>query len=92
VDQEWLSDIGKELFNPSQTTWSSSPERLLDPNHVPPLDNSLAQYTGGDVRVERDLSQMALGPAPYPNLAHLVVGFQVNSEHRINLIKIYQII
>jgi processing peptidase subunit alpha len=85
VDQEWLSDIGKELFNPSQTTWSSSPERLLDPNHVPPLDNSLAQYTGGDVRIERDLSQMALGPAPYPNLAHLVVGFQVNKGNCINL-------
>ena len=34
-------------------------------------------YTGGEIRVEKDLSQMALGPTPFPNLAHLVVGFQV---------------
>uniref|UniRef100_A0A914L2B2 Peptidase M16 C-terminal domain-containing protein n=1 Tax=Meloidogyne incognita TaxID=6306 RepID=A0A914L2B2_MELIC len=33
-------------------------------------------YTGGEVRIEKDLSQIALGPTPFPNLAHLVVGFQ----------------
>jgi mitochondrial-processing peptidase subunit alpha len=68
-------DAGKELFNPNQTTWATSPERLL--GELPPVDDSLAQYTGGDVRIERDLSQVALGPTPFPNLAHLVIGFQV---------------
>ena len=34
-------------------------------------------YTGGEVRTEKDLSQMALGPTSFLNLAHLVVGFQV---------------
>ena len=76
VDQEWLEEAGRELFDPSKTTWSNSPERLLPHISQLEVDNSLAQYTGGEIRIERDLSQMALGPTPFPNLAHLVVGFQ----------------
>ena len=75
MDQQWLEDAGQELFDPSKTTWALAPERLLE--KPPPIDDSLAQYTGGDIRIEKDLSKMALGPAPFPNLAHIVVGFQV---------------
>ncbi|CAI4225722.1 unnamed protein product [Auanema sp. JU1783] len=55
------------------TTWSKNPDLLL-PN-VPSIDNSISQYTGGEVRMEKDLSKLAVG-TPYPNLAHVVLGFQ----------------
>uniref|UniRef100_A0A183CCF1 Mitochondrial-processing peptidase subunit alpha n=1 Tax=Globodera pallida TaxID=36090 RepID=A0A183CCF1_GLOPA len=74
VDQSWLVDVGKELFDPRKTTWNERPERLL--TDLPPADESLAQYTGGEVLIEKDLSQMALGPTPFPNLAHVVIGFE----------------
>lgn len=74
IDHDWLVDAAKELFDPRESTWVQQPERLL--KNIPPLDDSLAQYTGGEVRIEKDLSQIALGPTPFPNLAHLVVGFQ----------------
>ncbi|KAF7630936.1 hypothetical protein Mgra_00008805, partial [Meloidogyne graminicola] len=74
LDHEWLIDAAKELFDPRESTWAEQPDRLL--KNIPPLDDSVAQYTGGEVRVEKDLSQMALGPTPFPNLAHLVIGFK----------------
>uniref|UniRef100_A0A183C0W5 Mitochondrial-processing peptidase subunit alpha n=1 Tax=Globodera pallida TaxID=36090 RepID=A0A183C0W5_GLOPA len=60
VDQSWLVDVGKELFDPRKTTWNERPERLL--TDLPPADESVAQYTGGEVLIEKDLSQMALAP------------------------------
>lgn len=74
IDHDWLVDAAKKLFDPRESTWSQHPERLL--KNIPPLDDSLAQYTGGEIRVEKDLSQMALGPSPFPTLTHSVVGFQ----------------
>ncbi|KAL3101936.1 hypothetical protein niasHS_003345 [Heterodera schachtii] len=74
VDQQFLVEAGKELFDPRETIWEKHPERLL--TQLPTVDESLAQYTGGEVLIEKDLSQMALGPTPFPNLAHIVIGFE----------------
>ncbi|KAI1727337.1 peptidase m16 inactive domain-containing protein [Ditylenchus destructor] len=74
VEHELLEEAGKKFFSEHDSVWAKNPQVLL--HDTPPLDNSLAQYTGGEVRIKRDLSQMALGPTPFPNLAHVMIGFQ----------------
>ena len=37
-------------------------------------DRSIAQYTGGIVSREKDLSDVSLGPTPMPELGHIVIG------------------
>lgn len=39
----------KEYFNENDTTWVENPSLL--PSPIPDFDESIAQYTGGDVRV-----------------------------------------
>ncbi|KAK7095091.1 mitochondrial-processing peptidase subunit alpha-like [Littorina saxatilis] len=41
-----------------------------------PVDKSIAQYTGGLISIEKDLSNVSLGPTPMPELAHVVVGLE----------------
>ncbi|VDK57345.1 unnamed protein product [Anisakis simplex] len=74
VDHDLLVNAAEELFDASRTTWANDRSALL--SNEPPLDYSTAQYTGGDKRVLKDLSNMALGPSPFPNLAHFVIGFE----------------
>ncbi|VDM48713.1 unnamed protein product [Toxocara canis] len=74
VDHEVLVDAARELFDSSKTVWAKDSSLLL--HNEPPVDRSAAQYTGGDKRVVKDLSNMALGPSPFPNLAHFVLGFE----------------
>ncbi|KAF8384536.1 mppa-1 [Pristionchus pacificus] len=45
------------------------------PAGTPPVDGSRAQYTGGEVREQADLSKVGAG-TPYPLLAHLSLGFE----------------
>ena len=40
-------------------------------------DRSIAQYTGGVVSREKDLSDVSLGPTPMPELGHIVIGLQL---------------
>ncbi|MFH4973642.1 hypothetical protein AB6A40_000351 [Gnathostoma spinigerum] len=74
VDHKSFVDASVRLFDPSKTIWATEPSLCLP--DMPDLDESLAQYTGGELRVAKDLSHMALGPAPFPNLAHFVLGFE----------------
>lgn len=49
----------------------------------PHVDNSFAQYTGGLVTINKDLSNASLGPTPMPELAHLVIGLEsVSHQHK----------
>uniref|UniRef100_A0A8C6E2G6 Mitochondrial-processing peptidase subunit alpha n=1 Tax=Moschus moschiferus TaxID=68415 RepID=A0A8C6E2G6_MOSMO len=43
------------------------------PVHV---DRSVAQYTGGIVKLERDMSNVSLGPTPFPELTHIMIGLE----------------
>jgi len=80
VEHSELVNLSKELFNATNTAWAKAPHLLVD--KLPPVDHSIAQYTGGEFKKERDLSNMALGPTPFPNLAHLVLGFEgVSVKH-----------
>ncbi|CAI5437811.1 unnamed protein product [Caenorhabditis angaria] len=69
---EFVASVEKH-FNVEQSTWKVLSD-VVRPN-VPELDQSLAQYTGGELRVERDLTKLTIGK-PYPNLAHVVIGFE----------------
>lgn len=43
---------------------------------------SVAQYTGGIITREKDLSSVSLGPTPMPELAHLTIGLEsVSHQH-----------
>jgi len=45
-------------------------------------DRSIAQYTGGIVSREKDLSDVSLGPTPMPELGHIVIGLEsVGHQH-----------
>ncbi|PAV80496.1 hypothetical protein WR25_14989 [Diploscapter pachys] len=62
-----------KYFDYSTAAWNVDKGLLL--NKLPPIDNSIAQYAPGQIRVEKDLSGLSVG-RPYPNLAHVVVGFE----------------
>ncbi|XP_010837065.1 PREDICTED: mitochondrial-processing peptidase subunit alpha [Bison bison bison] len=40
------------------------------------VDRSVAQYTGGIVKLERDMSNVSLGPTPFPELTHIMIGLE----------------
>ncbi|KAI6205009.1 hypothetical protein M3Y94_00743200 [Aphelenchoides besseyi] len=80
VNHERLVEWCERLFDTKNTIWSRNDQLLVD--KLPPVDRSLAQYTGGELRQKRDLSRMARGPHPFPNLAHLMLGFEgVSVKH-----------
>jgi processing peptidase subunit alpha len=74
IDHETLVTLVDKYFNPTNAAWKMDPSLLL--SHLPPIDKSVAQYTGGEYRCVRDLSKMGYGPRDYPNLSHFVLGFE----------------
>ncbi|CAN9512920.1 unnamed protein product [Ophioblennius macclurei] len=40
------------------------------------VDLSVAQYTGGIVKMEKDMSDVSLGPTPIPELTHIMIGLE----------------
>ncbi|RXM92195.1 Mitochondrial-processing peptidase subunit alpha [Acipenser ruthenus] len=40
------------------------------------VDLSVAQYTGGIVKTEKDMSDVSLGPTPMPELTHIMIGLE----------------
>lgn len=52
------------------------------------VDRSVAQYTGGIVQVEKDLSDVSLGPNPMPELAHVVLGLESCSHQHDDFIAV----
>ncbi|XP_021367243.1 mitochondrial-processing peptidase subunit alpha-like isoform X2 [Mizuhopecten yessoensis] len=73
VDHQQFVEAVKESFLNKQPVWQDDP-KLIHPSAA--CDKSVAQYTGGDVRVNKDLSDVSLGPNPMPDLAHLVIGLE----------------
>lgn len=51
-------------------------------------DQSVAQYTGGLIQVEKDLSDVSLGPTPMPELAHFVLGVESCSHQHDDFIAV----
>ncbi|GAB1602777.1 mitochondrial-processing peptidase subunit alpha-like [Argonauta hians] len=73
MKHEALVSVAEEYFLNVTPSWDKDAS-LIKPTHG--ADNSLAQYTGGLVKVEKDLSNVSLGPTPMPELAHFVLGLE----------------
>ncbi|GIY07928.1 mitochondrial-processing peptidase subunit alpha [Caerostris extrusa] len=52
----------------------------------PPVDNSLSQYTGGLVKMEKDMASISFGPTPMPELAHFVLALESCSHQHSEFI------
>lgn len=68
VEHEHLVECARKYLLGVQPAWGA-PE-MVD------IDRSVAQYTGGIIKVERDMSNVSLGPTPIPELTHIMVGLE----------------
>jgi len=74
VEHEELVDITKKYFVEMEPVWTKSEKATSNC-----VDKSVAQYTGGIITTEKDLSSTSLGLAEgqmFPELAHLVIGLE----------------
>ncbi|KAM5300393.1 mitochondrial-processing peptidase subunit alpha isoform 3-T3 [Ctenodactylus gundi] len=68
VEHEHLVECAQKYLLGVQPTWHST--------GAGDVDRSVAQYTGGIVKLERDMSSVSLGPTPIPELTHIMVGLE----------------
>ncbi|XP_063492833.1 mitochondrial-processing peptidase subunit alpha isoform X1 [Symphalangus syndactylus] len=68
VEHEHLVDCARKYLLGVQPAWGST--------EVVDIDRSVAQYTGGIAKLERDMSNVSLGPTPIPELTHIMVGLE----------------
>ncbi|KFM72414.1 Mitochondrial-processing peptidase subunit alpha, partial [Stegodyphus mimosarum] len=73
IEHDALVESCQRHFVENPPIWET--ESLASEKEIP-VDNSLAQYTGGMVKLEKDLSNVNLGPTPMPELAHFVLGLE----------------
>ena len=76
VDHESLVKLAEKYFVNVKPIWSGKVQPL-EP------DNSLAQYSGGIEAVEKDLSNISMGPTPMPELVHIVLGLESSSHQNL---------
>ncbi|XP_077561216.1 mitochondrial-processing peptidase subunit alpha-like [Haemaphysalis longicornis] len=74
VEHQPLVETVQRYFVEQPPLWEENPELVLD-NRMEP-DRSLAQYTGGLVKVSKDLSDVSPGQTAIPELAHFVLGLE----------------
>ncbi|XP_036710422.1 mitochondrial-processing peptidase subunit alpha isoform X3 [Balaenoptera musculus] len=68
VEHERLVECARKYLLGTRPAWGSGAAV-----HV---DGSVAQYTGGIVKLERDMSSVSLGPTPFPELTHIMIGLE----------------
>ncbi|XP_021037991.1 mitochondrial-processing peptidase subunit alpha [Mus caroli] len=68
VEHEHLVECARKFLLGAEPAWGA-------PGTVD-VDRSVAQYTGGIIKVERDMSNVSLGPTPIPELTHIMVGLE----------------
>jgi len=79
VDHDTLVQAVQRHFVETEPVWNGVGSQV-------PTDASVAQYTGGLDVMERDLSNVSLGPTPMPELAHLVIGLESVGHHHPDFI------
>lgn len=72
VPHEHLVEICDKYFQKTPTIWQD--EQIETSNDF--FDESVAQYTGGIIKKEKDLSNVGLAINPFPTLAHFVLGLE----------------
>ncbi|XP_046644649.1 mitochondrial-processing peptidase subunit alpha-like [Daphnia pulicaria] len=78
VEHEALVECAQKYFVEKKPIWVQDSSLVIPGRRE--IDRSLAQYTGGMVKVEKDLSDVSLGPNPMPELAHIVLGVESGSH------------
>jgi len=74
VEHQQLVEYAQKYFVEAKPTWEG--EKRITP------DGSTAQYTGGIITREKDLSNASLGPTPFPELGHVTIGLEgVSHQH-----------
>jgi len=76
VDHDRLCETVQKHFVDNPPIWAGE--------NIPSVitDCSVAQYTGGQALEERDMSAVSLGPNPFPELGHVVIGLEsVGHQH-----------
>ncbi|XP_066569127.1 mitochondrial-processing peptidase subunit alpha [Amia ocellicauda] len=68
VEHEQLVQCARKYLLSVKPVWGSG-----KPGSV---DRSVAQYTGGIIKSEKDLSDISLGPTPIPELTHIMIGLE----------------
>uniref|UniRef100_A0A8C3X5J3 Mitochondrial-processing peptidase subunit alpha n=1 Tax=Catagonus wagneri TaxID=51154 RepID=A0A8C3X5J3_9CETA len=68
VEHERLVECARRHLLGSQPAWGSDAPAQVD--------RSVAQYTGGIVKLERDMAGVSLGPTPLPELTHVMIGLE----------------
>nr|XP_031306707.1 mitochondrial-processing peptidase subunit alpha isoform X1 [Camelus dromedarius] len=68
VEHERLLECARKHLLGAHPAWGS--EAAVQ------VDRSVAQYTGGIAKLERDMSNVSLGPAPFPELTHIMIGLE----------------
>ena len=81
VDHDTLVEAAQRHFVEQRPVWETE-GGVADVQ----TDRSIAQYTGGIVSREKDLSDVSLGPTPMPELGHIVIGLLI-----VNLCERHQI-
>ncbi|CAL4079408.1 unnamed protein product, partial [Meganyctiphanes norvegica] len=80
VNHDTLVEAAQKYFVERPAIWEE--DSSLSINRRVEVDHSYAQYTGGFIKEEADLSDVSLGPNPLPELAHLVIGLEsVGHQH-----------
>ena len=72
VEHDQLVEVAQKYFLKNDPTYGK-PDKHSEPDH------SIAQYQGGLVGIEKDLSNVSMGTAPIPELVHLSVGLESSS-------------
>ena len=73
VDHDQLVESVQRHFVDSAPSWRTDTKVISD--------QSVAQYTGGLDTLEKDMSNVSLGPTPMPELGHLVIGLESVGHH-----------
>ncbi|KAM9325189.1 mitochondrial-processing peptidase subunit alpha [Gastrophryne carolinensis] len=68
IEHEQLLECARKYLLGVEPVWASIKPRIVD--------RSIAQYTGGIVKVEKDMSDVSLGPTPIPELTHIMIGLE----------------
>lgn len=79
VNHDELVEAVNKHFVQKKPIWIDDSSLVNDTS--PEADDSISQYTGGVLKVTKDLSNMSLGPTPIPNLAHVVLALE-SASHR----------
>nr|XP_056716246.1 mitochondrial-processing peptidase subunit alpha [Euleptes europaea] len=71
VEHERLVDCARKYLLGTEPVWGSVVAK--------DVDKSVAQYTGGILKLEKDMSNVSLGPTPIPELTHIMIGLETCS-------------